>query len=209
MRLSSKTLIAIPCMNQVATGFMTSLLSMKKPDDAIYAITEATLIHSARNILSGVALDGGYDRILWLDSDMRVPPDLFYRLSADLDEGMEYVTALAFTRVMPTSPIIYSAWEQKRGELNATKYTNYPRDSVFEIVASGFGAVMMQTQLYVRALQNTDASRNPFSPMKNLGEDLAFCWRLRDQAKLFCDSRIKVPHIGYIDYTEDMYNDED
>lgn len=210
MRMSSKTLIAVPCMANVPTGFMSSLIGMSKPQDAMFAITESSLIHSARNLLAGTAIEGGYDRIMWIDSDMRVPPDLFNALSADIDKGMEYVSGLYFMRTMPTRPVIYKDIElAKNGNLRGVIYKDYPRDSIFEIAASGFGALMMTTRLYVKALQNTDSNRNPFHPIRNLGEDLAFCWRLPDEVEMYCDSRIKVPHIGYIDYTEDMYDDED
>ena len=172
------------------------------------AVTEGTLIHTARNILAKQALEGGFDRILWLDSDMRPPRDLMRRLSADMDDGLQFVCGMYFKRRLPLEPAIYKHVEVgDRGIGKSEIYDDYPKDSLFQIAAAGFGAVMMTTRLYDKAAQQT-ACGNPFLPVENLGEDLAFCLRaMAEGGKLYCDSRIKVPHIGYIDYTEDMYED--
>lgn len=202
-----RTLIAIPCMSMVHTGFMTALLSMQRPADSVFAITEGSLIYSARNLLARQAVEGGFDRILWLDSDMRPPRDLLTRLSADMDKGMEFVCGLYFSRVLPSKPVIYRQITAKNDGTYSTEiYDGYPKDSIFPIAAAGFGAVMMTTRLYTQTVNLSDES-NPFMPLQNLGEDLAFCWRMPDSVTLYCDSRIKVPHIGLIDYTEDMYED--
>ena len=203
-----RTLIAIPCMSTVPTGFLTALLGMDRPEDSMIAVTEGTLIHTARNILAKQALEGGFDRILWLDSDMRPPRDLMRRLSADMDDGLQFVCGMYFKRRLPLEPAIYKHVEVgDRGIGKSEIYDDYPKDSLFQIAAAGFGAVMMTTRLYDKAAWQT-ACGNPFLPIEGLGEDLAFCLRAMEAGgKLYCDSRIKVPHIGYIDYTEDMYED--
>lgn len=202
-----RTLIAIPCMSTVPTGFMTALLSMDRPEDSMIAVTEGTLIHTARNILARQALEGGFDRILWLDSDMRPPRDLMRRLSEhmDDDDSLQFVCGLYFKRRLPLEPAIYKRVEiRDRGIGKSEIYEDYPMDTLFQIAAAGFGAVMMTTRLYDKVAQRVECG-NPFLPIENLGEDLAFCLRATAVGgKLYCDSSIKVPHIGYIDYTEDM-----
>ena len=43
--------------------------------------------------------------------------------------------------------------------------------------------------------------------MLGFGEDLAFCLRVKDLGKkVYCDSRIKVGHIGYKTFGEDDIN---
>lgn len=202
-----KTLIAIPCMSTVPTGFMTAMLGMDRPEGSMIAVTEGTLIHTARNILAKQALEGGFDRILWLDSDMRPPRDLMRRLSEhmDDDDSLQFVCGLYFKRRLPLEPAIYKSVEiRDRGIGKSEIYEDYPMDTLFQIAAAGFGAVMMTTRLYDKAAQRVECG-NPFLPLENLGEDLAFCLRAAAAGgKLYCDSSIKVPHIGYIDYTEDM-----
>lgn len=198
-----KTLIAIPCMSHVPTGFMSSLLGMYRPSNAQFAITEATVVHSARNILANVAVQSGCDRILWIDSDMRVPGDLLRRLTADADEGMEFVCGLYFRRTIPTDVTIYSdILEKPDGTYKTALMRIYPKDTRFKIAGCGFGAVLMGTNVYLRALAKSGPTKNPFQPIENLGEDISFCYRIKDEVDMWCDSRIKVPHIGMYDYTE-------
>ena len=65
------------------------MLSLQIRDEVQYTFAQSSLIYDARNILAGVAIDGGFDRVLWLDSDMSFDPSTFWRLHMDLDEGRE------------------------------------------------------------------------------------------------------------------------
>lgn len=204
-----RTLIAIPCMDMVHATFMRSLLSLNKVGEVQYGIACSSLIYDSRNNLVKRAIEDGFDRILWLDSDMDFQPDLLQRLSADLDEGREFVCGLFFKRKAPISPCIYSEMGYIKNENNGTvspiavSYDDYPRDSIFEISASGFAAVLMTTDLAKRVWEQCGA---PFSPQLGFGEDLTFCGRAKQAgAKLWCDSRVKVGHVGLGTITEETY----
>lgn len=203
-----KTLIAVPCMQSVPTTFWMNTIPLRRVGEAKIGTTQCSVITDARNEFVSRAITGGYDRVLWIDSDMVFDPDLMERLSADMDEGMEYVSALYFKRVFPTSPVIYKELRESAvpGILEAVTYKDYPQDSLFEIAGSGFGAVMTTTRLLKAAW---DKYGPPFYQVANLGEDLSFCWRLRDMGvKMFCDSRIKCGHIGQYIFTERDYQNQ-
>ena len=146
-----KTLICIPCMDMVHTEFMKSLLGMRRVGDTKYTISCSSLIYDARNNMARRAVREGFDRVLWLDSDMSFEPDLMERLSARLDEGLEYVSGLYFTRKAPVRPVLYKecGYYEKDGEVSpvAIWYDDYPRESLFKVEATGFGGVMMTTAL--------------------------------------------------------------
>lgn len=213
-----KTLIAIPCLDMIPVDFASSLINLHKPDDTAYAFHANSLIYDSRNTFVANAIEKGYDRILWLDSDMVFEPDLLERLSNIIDShmdrrrvnpyGIEYVTALAFKRRMPTSPVIYKELDYGTDEngiiyANAVSYKDYPKDSLFEIAGSGCGAVLMTTHLLERVWERFGP---PFQPMIQMGEDLAFCYRAAQLGyKMYCDSRIKAGHVGQMVYTESIY----
>jgi GT2 family glycosyltransferase len=47
---------------------------------------------------------------------------------------------------------------------------------------------------------------SPFYPLMGMGEDMTFCFRARQAGfKLYCDSRVKIGHIGQKIYDEDSY----
>ena len=203
-----KTLIAIPCMDMLPVGFFTSMMNLRKPEGTSYAPFSNCLIYDSRNTFVVNAIEGGFDRILWLDSDMVFEPDLLERLSADMDSGLEFVSALAFKRRIPTGPTIYKELVYDRRDdgtlkVKAEPYKDYPKDELFEIAGSGFGAVMTSTDLLKRVW---DTYGPPFDPMTQIGEDLACCWRVKQiGCKMYCDSRVKVGHIGTYIFCEDTY----
>ncbi len=44
------------------------------------------------------------------------------------------------------------------------------------------------------------------SPMLGFGEDIRFCWRVKQLGvPMYCDSRIKVGHVGLCTITEEIY----
>lgn len=202
-----KYLIAIPCFDTVYTDFMLSMLNMKRVGKCFCQVEKSSLIYNARNNLVQQAIDNDFDRILWLDSDILFEPDLMPRLAEHLDNGIEYVSGLYFKRQYPTEPVCFKTITQmQEGRKIVTKaliYEDYPKDQLFEIDATGFGAVMMTVDLAKRV---KDKYGLPFSPHLGLGEDMSFCWRAKQVgAKLYCDSSIKLKHIGSIAYTESTY----
>jgi len=199
-----RTLIAIPCMEMVHTLFFTSFAAMRKPEGTELAVASCSLIYEARHTLAKKAMDDGFDRVLWLDSDMTFDPDLMERFAADLDQGLEYVCGLFFTRKHPCKPCVYEICHNMpnaRGKMEptATSFSEIP-DGIFEIEGSGFGAVMMTVDLIRKA------GALPFFPEHGYGEDLTFCRKARAAgAKLYCDPRIKVGHVGVSVYSEDTW----
>ena len=202
-----KYLIAIPCFDTVYTDFMLSLLNMQRIGQVYCQVVKSSLIYDARNRLAKQAVDDGFDRMLWLDSDIMFEPDLMLRLAEHLDNGLEYVSGLYFKRQYPTAPVCFKTITQRTEDkeliTEALLYEDYPKDQLFEVDATGFGAVMVSVDLIKRI---KDKYGLPFSPQLGLGEDMSFCWRAKQVgAKLYCDSSIKLKHVGYTAYTEDTY----
>ena len=206
-----KTIIAIPCMDMVHTEFMRSLLQMKRVGDEVgFVISSSSLVYDARNNLAKQAIENGFDRILWLDSDMSFNPDLMARLMADMDENnLEIVGGIYFARKAPVVPVCY----QKVGYFHneeteevtpaALNYYDYPQDQLFPVEGIGFGAVLVSVDLVKRV---QDKFGLPFSPILGFGEDLSFCIRARDVgATIMCDSRVKCGHVGQYIFDEAMY----
>lgn len=204
-----KTLIAIPCMDMVHTEFMKSLLGMKPVGECRYALTASSLVYDARNSLVRQAIEENCDRILWLDSDMTFSPNLMIQLAADLDEGREIVSGMYFKRRSPVMPVCYKEIGYFKDESNgrstpvALSYEDYPQDQIFECKGFGFGACMHTVDIARRVVEEFGL---PFSPILGFGEDLSFCMRLTKLGiKIWCDSAIKLGHIGSGAITEAVY----
>lgn len=190
-----RTLIAIPCMDTVHTFFMVSMLGLRKPAGTEIAVASCSLIYEARHTLAMKAINEGFDRVLWLDSDMNFAPDLLERLGADLDEGREFVCGLYFTRKNPIKPCVYRICHptaDRQGNIlpTAEAFEEIP-GGIFEAEGCGFGACMMTTDVIRRA------GPMPFFPAEGYGEDLTFCRKAREAGvRLWCDPAIRADHIG-------------
>ena len=200
-----KMLVAIPCIDTVHTEFARSLLSLRPVCDTQFCFSSGSLVYDSRNNLAVSAIEGGFDRVLWLDSDMSLPPELIRALSEDLDGGRACVGAMYSTRKPPFRPCVYRALymaTEEDGKQRPVCETveSWPEDELFEAAGIGFGAVMMTTELLEKVRARFGL---PFSPILGFGEDLSFCLRATQLGeKIWCDPRIRCGHIGLYTYSD-------
>lgn len=199
-----KTLIVIPCMDQVPTQFCQSLAMLKKEGECAIAFQMGSLIYMARNELAMKAIHMGADYILWLDSDMVFEPDLMTRLFESLKANdADFVSGLYFKRFPPYEPVVYSKFDIVDDEIIAEKMTEVPK-TVTEVGGVGFGCVLMSTAL---ALAVYNEYNTMFAPIGNVGEDIAFCYRAQTLGyKVLLDPSIRCGHVGHYVITEDLFN---
>ena len=162
----------------------------------------------ARERLTEYALDGGADLILMIDDDMIIPVDMFERLHQTmLDENADLVAPLAFMRNGPHYPVIYRVTEGYDPLMHKHFFErhivkNYPKDSVVECDAVGFGSALFKTD-FVRKMK-----KPWFMSTTGAGEDVWFCYCAKKEAKIkiVMDTRIKLGHVGNPQIvTEEVY----
>lgn len=199
-----KTLIAVPCMDQVAAPFAQNLAAMEKKGEVFVSFLIGSLIYESRNTLAKQAIATKADYIMWLDSDMTFAPDTMTRLQQHMEEGKDIVTGLYFRRRPPFTPVLFKTLERiDEDSARHENYDDYPDDSLFEIGGCGFGCIMTRTSVLEDVFLNY---RKCFDPVCSIGEDLAFCLRARELGyKVYCDSTIKCGHIGQLVVDESVY----
>ena len=201
-----KTLIAVPCMDMVYVDFMRAFVEMENPEGTAFSIVKNTLIYNARNLIARKAVAEGFDRVMWLDSDVIVKPDTLVRLSEDMDTGRDFVTGVYYQRKWPTKPVVYSElwWNVNEGEATAGQtHAEQIQDGLFEVAGAGFGCCMTSARMLKDLVDRVGA---PFTPLIGVSEDLSFCLRAREAGyKLWCDGRIKCGHIGTMEYSGTMF----
>lgn len=207
----TRIMVAIPCLAKIDTAFVQSLINLDKTGmEVAVQFVEGSLVYDARNILANIAIKADFDRVLWVDSDMILERDTLKRLNARMDEGRDFIAALAFRRRSPHIPVIYSQiamMEDAEGRRvpSITAYEDYPENEVFDVAGSGFGCVMTSVELLRKV---RDKYGLPFSPRVGFGEDISFCMMAHEVGTtLWCDSSVKVKHIGTILIDEEMYKE--
>lgn len=197
-----KILIAVPCMDQVAAGFAQSLATLNKVGQCSVSFLVGSLIYDSRNKLAAQAVKMGADFVLWLDSDMTFNPDTLERLCADIDGGRDIVSGLYFRRAAPYTPVAFSKIEIVDDHADFDNYSG-ELSGIHEVAGVGFGCVLISTDVFIDCFAKYGTV---FSPIGGLGEDLAFCWRARQQGyKVYLDTDIKCGHVGHVLVTEDFY----
>lgn len=200
-----KTMVAVPCMDMMHSDFVVSLTGLQHDGDVTFVYSKSSLVYDSRNGLANQAIKGGFDAVLWIDSDMTFLPDTYFRLREDLEAGADMVCGIYTTRRPPVKPAIfsqigYTLHEDGTAETVAKSFLEYPKNALFEIDACGFGCVLTKTALLREVKEKYGL---PFSPVLGFGEDISFCLRVKELGKkIYCDSRIKLGHIGFVSYTE-------
>lgn len=196
-----KIIIAVPCMDSLDVDFVRSLYALERRGETSLALNPGSLVYASRDTLAEVAVLEKSDYVLWLDSDMVFPADTLIDLLAT---GKDFVTGLCFRRRAPFNPSIYKRIRMGLPDESVVEaYDDYPSDSLFEIDACGFACVLVKTEMLKAVLQE---NRTAFQPLPGYGEDISFCIRAKKLGyKLFCDSRVKIGHVGRVVVSEESY----
>ncbi len=181
--------------------FAYSLINLIRHCDRIWGpgsvrleIVEGSLLEENRIGLLNLAKG---DWLLMIDTDMTFPHDAAEKLDRHIQEGKDLVTGLYFMGYEPVAPAIYSPEVTDRTP--AVRYENYLRDTIFEIGGCGMGICMIGSTIiddFKKNQQVAESFRRLYKLGKHVGEDLSFCYRVRDKGyTMFCDSRVKAGHL--------------
>ncbi len=192
-----KVLICIPYTGYVAPTAAYSLIPMacharNKGVSVDMLPIGLSLVYTAREEAVKAFLEGEYDALLFVDSDMVVPADLLTRLiKADKD----IVSALAFRRTPGYEPCIF----KECNEQDAKFYLDYPK-GLTEIQGVGMACTLIKQKVFETVPEPW------YFPHKILGEDLSFCVRARKAGfKIFCDTELIVGHCNVETITDVHY----
>lgn len=167
--------------------------------------TGEIFIPFAREHLAQTALNYNCDYLFMIDDDMMAPFDLFYKLVA---HDKDLVSPLAFTRNPPYNPVVYSLREGWDPVARSRYYANqavlnYPRETLFQCDAMGFGAVLIKTELFKKI------PKPWFMSSSATGEDILFCCKAREHGfKIWCDSTQKLGHLSDSLVVTEDYSDK-
>lgn len=198
-----KTMVAVPCMDQVPARFAHSLAALQRVGDTSVAFQIGSLIYTSRNELARRAVEDEADYVFWLDSDMVFEPDALQKLMKHIEAGKDMVTGLYFRRVPPFSPVLFRHLDINEERAIWSEFETIP-DELFKVEGCGFGCVLMRTEIFMDV-----ASRfgDMFGPLNGVGEDLSFCWRAKQCGfEIWCDPSVEMGHVGYTMINRSFFN---
>ena len=203
----TRTLIAVPCLDWVYTEFFRAFVDMVgTAENVALSVVRNTLIYNARNMIAREAVENGFDRVLWIDSDVIVQHDTMQRLAADMETGLDFVTGIYYQRKKEARPVVYRRlwWNVSEGEADAgALHCDEIPAGLFEVAGAGFGCCMTSGKLLRTLVEKIGA---PFTPLIGVSEDLSFCLRARQAGfRLWADGRIQCGHYGGYTYDAETF----
>lgn len=209
-----KILIAIATEANVCNDTMMSIYNMKKPEN-----TETTLciIHSyniadGRNQLVDIMLQGDYDYIFFVDSDVVLPVnalDDLYHMQWYFCTGTYPRKELdTLTRDDPFTTLY------RHAEINKTSYCPYfmpfselPENQLTQVDCCGFGCVLLRRDLFEKLDKpyfffaheecGPDGSGQPYC----IGEDMYFCRQVVQKGlEIWAHGNVICGHVGNFMY---------
>ena len=196
-----KLLIGVPTTDFVHVEFLKSLtaLIIRMKNDKIdfkLHIEAGTLVYCARDKIACEAINEGYTHVLWLDSDMVFTDDFFDTLAFS---GKPFVAGIFHSRRKGYHSALFKNIDLN----NLERFEEYP-NTLFEIAGCGFAGVLIETQILRDVQLNYGTC---FLPMKQYGEDIAFCKRAAELGyKMWAEPTAVMGHVGHIAiYPEDHF----
>lgn len=189
-----KLAICVPARDTVHVGFakcLANLTARLAKDNVDYEllINLGTVIPQQRNTLVDFALEKNADSILWLDSDMHFPSNIYHKLSS---HG-QYITAATYsTRIKPLRSVAFTDRNNFDKRLKADT-------GLHRVFAVGMGCMLTSTEVFknipkpwFQYIWNEDTEDLS-------GEDIFFCNQANDTGfEIFVDADVskEVAHYG-------------
>ena len=197
-----KVLIGMPNQGEIKTQTMACLQALWKPERTEGTFTKGTLPHVARNAICQTAVNGGFTHIMFIDSDMVFPADTLQKL---LSLHADVATAICYSRHKPYGPCIYSkvaprGKNDKCGTAIVDERIN--EEKPFQTQGCGTAVCLIKTDIITWLWSK---HQEPFDMLEGLGEDLSFCYKIKDRYKIMVEPSIKVGHIGEYMFTKEDY----
>lgn len=212
-----KIMVAVPTHTKLPALFAADLANLfaftvaRFPEGTELGLVMrvGTYVHSARNELLREALQQGVDYVLWLDSDMRFPPDTLLRLISHRTPGL--VGANYSTKDFPGRFVAIKE-VTKPGVPGKLCETHEGSEGLEEVEALGFGVCLLDMEHVREWVDADDPDAHPFffewveGMGTQYGEDVVFCNSLREHGgRIFVDHDLSkvVRHIGDYEYSTD------
>lgn len=193
-----RILLGMPCIHEIPTKTVGSLLRTAEKGVIEPLLIEGSLVYDSRDYIARVAVQEGFDYVLYADSDM-----IFDR--ADVDKLLAHNVGICsgryVTRRGENKNVLYTKIITRRHfPTRCPKLIHDEETTGFgRVEACGFGFCLIKTSVLKTMFKYY---KSLFEPKWGVGEDVAFCIRARKCGfYTFTDRDVKLGHIGETVYS--------
>lgn len=173
-------IICTPTRDSISSGTAFDLIQLiKKHPEAYFSVSQGTILPAQRTGLVKEAIERHFGHILFIDSDMRFPEDLYEKLKAH------------------NKDIVGVNYRHRQGNKWAIGKPSTMMKGLEEVDVIGFGAILIRTEVFV--LTEAPWFATPYDGQGFVGEDVFFCRKAKEAGyKIFVDHDLsqEVKHIA-------------
>lgn len=181
--------ICTPTRDTVNAGFAYDLISLlRRTSEAIWTVSQGTLLCNLRGLLVKTALSNGASHILFIDSDMRFPDDTLNQL---LLRDKDIIAANCKQRTQ-------NEWTARKDE---TFISSQNKTGVEIVDTVGMGVTLITRKVFETIPEPWFAT--PWDGTKHVGEDIYFCEMARRAGftiNIDHDLSQQVRHAGLVEF---------
>jgi hypothetical protein len=159
-------------------------------------IVSQTLIYTARNAIADEAVNGGYDYLMFIDSDCVLPKNAIARL---LSHNKDIVSGMYFQKGAPFLPVIYRKNEMGLFDVIA----DYPENALIEADGIGMGVCLIKTDVLRKVI---DKNHTDVKLDKAATEWLTEQAKTRGMTRLEILKEITKAGVIDMDVPKELYN---
>lgn len=199
--------IAIPCMDQVDAWFMHDLYragvhhAFAFPnDEQTISMHQSAFLAEARNTLVKELLEHGADYVIFVDTDMRVPPTLFNDL---MSHDLPVVAANCAKRRRPISATARKEHPTDPSKLDAVWPDPEKQDGIERVAVVGAAVMCIKSEVFFQLEFPWFNTPWHSEDQRFVGEDLYFCAQLKKAGvPLYIDNAVSwaTGHVGQYCY---------
>ena len=188
-----KILLAIPSARYIETECILSLFAMKRKGKMEMLSPSGYAVDVSRNIIAKYAMENQFDYILWVDSDMIIPPDTLAKL---LSHDKDIVAGVYALKLLNNKDAVVKRFKQDEDEYeNVTIKEIRETKDLMKVDGFGFGCVLTKVSMFEKIPYPW------FIYTQEMGEDIYFCRKAQNEGyELWLDPTIRCGHIGQINY---------
>ena len=192
----------------VRAEFMRSVLGAVTGPGAcplIGGVTDCTagpLVAMARNMLARQFLDGPFEWLWSVDTDIMFDPGTLPALAGPADAAERpAVSALYWVSSAETSvPCMYRAHAAGDGELTFSPFRDWPAGTLLKVHAVGAGCLLVHRDVLEKIAADAGGAdvwfREAAHGSRHIGEDLSFCIRVGGSGfPLWVHTGVQVGHV--------------
>lgn len=191
-------LIAVPTLDTIKTETVSSLfgaVAMLNARAKLH-IHVSSLIHDARNKCVDAAIAAGATHLMFIDSDMKFPPEAIQKL---INQDKDIIGGLYYRKQPPHFPLIH----EKDGNRIVIP-RSFNKKEPFKVFGTGTGFMLIKTKVF-KKLEPPWFYFGNFKG-KAIGEDIYFCKKAQEKGfEVWCDPTLGLQHMGIYPFDEKDY----